>query len=80
MDKELQSYYEERFSMTATKGWQDLLEDVAGMKAVVCDIQNAANGEQLAFRKGQKDILEWLEGLRKNAETAYEELNKDESL
>ena len=80
MDKELQSYYEERFSMTATKGWQDLLEDVANMKAHVCDIKNAANGEQLAFRKGQRDILEWLENLRKDAEVAYEELSKDESL
>lgn len=80
MDKELQSYYEERFSMTGTQGWTDLLDDVAKMKAVVGDIRNASNGEQLAFRKGQLDILEWLENLRNQAIEAYDELKNDASL
>ena len=31
MTPELQKYYEDRFSMMATQGWKDLLEDIDNM-------------------------------------------------
>jgi hypothetical protein len=80
MDKELQSYYEERFSMTASKGWADLIEDAGRMADNIRDIRNANNGEQLAFRKGQIDILDWLLNLREQAKLAYEEIQIDASI
>jgi hypothetical protein len=49
MNQELQKYYEERFSMMATEGWQDLLEDIDNMieplikKGYRCKIFNVLN-------------------------------------
>jgi hypothetical protein len=31
IDKKLQEYYESRFSMMSTQGWQDLMEDAQTM-------------------------------------------------
>lgn len=77
MNKELQSYYEERFSMMATKGWKDLMEDVDKMLEVVSNIDNSNTGDQLHFRKGQKDIITWLTTLKETSERAYEELKNE---
>ena len=38
MTPELQKYYEERFSMMATTGWSDLMEDIDNMIAALNNI------------------------------------------
>ena len=35
MNKELQQYYEDRFTMFTTKGWKDLVEDLQRIKKMV---------------------------------------------
>jgi hypothetical protein len=35
MNRELQDYYEERFSMCSSQGWKQLIEDVQLMKPEV---------------------------------------------
>jgi hypothetical protein len=78
LDKELQNYYEEAFSMMATPGWKTLMEDVSKIKANFSDITSVTDAQQLFFRQGQVDNLNWLLGLKGLYEQAYEELTSEE--
>lgn len=78
MDKELQIYYENAFSMMATPGWKTLMEDVSKIKANFSDITSVTDAQQLFFRQGQVDNLNWLLGLKGLYEQAYEELTSEE--
>ena len=74
MDKELEIYYEETFSMMSTKGWAMLIEDFQKLKASLNDLSTVADTQELYFRKGQLDILNWLLGLKSSYEKTYEDL------
>ena len=75
VDRELQQYYEEQFSMFATKGWVDFTEDMQNLYDAVYDINTVENLETLYFRKGQLDILNLLLERKKSYEAAWEDLN-----
>lgn len=77
MDKELQRYYEDAFSMMATQGWQDLMEDVLRIKNSYDKLSAVTETQPLDFRRGQLDILEWLYGLKRLYESAYDELQAE---
>lgn len=74
MDKELQVYYEETFSMMSTKGWTLLMEDFQVLKASLNDLSTVADTQELYFRKGQLDILNLVLQRKEVCEKAYEEL------
>lgn len=74
MNKELEEYYTERFSMMASKGWKQLIEDAKIMRDNYANISSINTGEELHFRKGQLDILDWLLTLKEVSENAFEEL------
>lgn len=76
MDKELEKYYEERFSMMATQGWKDLMEDVDNMVNALNNIAIVQDEKDLMFKKGELSILTWLKTLRQVSERAFEELNE----
>ena len=76
MNQELQTYYEERFSMMATKGWIDLLEDIDNMIEPLNNISTIEDEKSLQFRKGELSILTWLKNLKQVSERAYEDLNE----
>ena len=76
MDKELQKYYEERFSMMATQGWKDLMEDVDNMVNALNNISVVQDEKDLMFKKGELSILTWLKTLKEVSERAFEELNE----
>ena len=61
MDKELQQYYEDRFTMFTTKGWKDLVEDIQDEKT-------------LFARKGELRIMNWLINLKDVSEQAHQDL------
>lgn len=77
MDRELQQYYDERFSLFATKGWQELLEDLEVMLEQYEDITKIPDEQTLWYRKGQVDILQYLLNLKKLTEQTYEELSNE---
>ncbi len=79
MDKQLEKYYEERFSTMATKGWKQFLEDVQGIFDAVNKVAPIQNELDLYFRKGQLDILQWVLTLKESSEQAYEALQLDSS-
>jgi hypothetical protein len=73
IDKELQRYYEDRFSMMASPGWKDLVEDLQNMSNQYADIRNCSDLFNLDFRKGQVDIC----NLKHVSEQAWEEINEE---
>lgn len=75
MTPELQAYYDNRFSTMATQGWQDLVDDATEMFKAVNNLAPVVNEQDLYYRKGQLDILQWLLSLRDSSAAAYEQLS-----
>ena len=80
MAPELQRYYEQAFSMMATKGWKDFMEDVQRIADSYDKLSSVTETHTLDFRRGQMDILNWMLGLRTAYERAYEELEQETHL
>ena len=78
MERELQDYYENRFSTMATKGWEDFIEDTQNLYDAYNKINTADSFEEFHKRKGQIDILQWILSLKGASEQAYEELKNEE--
>lgn len=75
MAPELQQYYEEQFSMMATQGWADLVEDFQKLKESINDITLTTDTQDLFLRKGQLDILDLILKRKETCEKVYEELS-----
>jgi hypothetical protein len=78
MQKELQDYYESRFTMMATKGWSDLMEDVEIMMKATDTLTGIDTEQQLQFKKGEMSILNWLKNLRDASAEVYDQLVQEE--
>ncbi len=78
MNRELQDYYEERFSMMASKGWKDLMEDIELMLESTDTVSGVDTEQQLWYRKGEISIMTWLKNLRESSTEVYEQLQKEE--
>ena len=74
MEITLQKYYEDRFEMMGTPGWQDFIEDVQALFTTYNGINSIETFEEFQKRKGQVDILQWLLSLKDVSEQSYEEL------
>ena len=75
MDKDLQKYYEDSFTMMSTQGWKDMMEDLQKLKSNINDVTLTTDTQDLFFRKGQLDILELVLNRRETCEKVYEELS-----
>lgn len=80
MDKVLQKYYEDRFSMMTTEGWKDLVVDAQVMLDTYNTLESVSTEKDLWFKKGQLDILRWLVELKGVSERAWEELNAEKNI
>jgi hypothetical protein len=78
MNKELQDYYENRFTMMATQGWIDLLEDLEIMIEATNTLAGVDTEQQLHFKKGEMSILNWIKNLRDASAEVYEQLQQEE--
>ncbi len=76
IDKQLEKYDEDRFSMMSQQGWQDLLEDVELIIEANNNIGGISTLEELYFKKGELSILNWIKSLKEVSEKAYEELHE----
>ena len=79
MDKELQEYYESRFTMFTTKGWKDLVEDVQKIKDSI-KVEDIQDEKTLFARKGELRIMNWLINLKDVSEQAYQELKNEDTV
>lgn len=80
MDEKLQAYYEARFSMMATDGWKDLIEDAQAMFDALNNVLPIQNESELNLKKGQLDILQWILSLKGSSEQSYEQLMSGDSV
>jgi hypothetical protein len=76
MAPELQTYYEETFSMMATEGWKLLMEDLSQLKNTVNELSTVSDAQILFHRQGQLDILNLLLNRKEACSRAYEELQE----
>jgi hypothetical protein len=74
LDKDLQTYYEDRFSTMATAGWAQFIEDVQALYDSYDKINSVATHDEFLKRKGQIDILQWVLSLKEVSSQSYEEL------
>lgn len=74
MDKALQTYYEETFSMMATEGWKALIEDFEKIKTSLNNVYTVKDEQQLKFRQGQLDILDLVLNRKAMCEEVYEDI------
>jgi hypothetical protein len=79
MNRELQEYYENRFEMMATKGWNDLLEDLELMISTTDTVRGIDTEQQLHFRKGEMSIMNWIKTLKESSNEVYEQLQEETS-
>ena len=77
MDKELQDYFENRFSTMATIGWKDFIEDTQALYDSYVQVSTVNSVEDLYKRKGQLDILQWVLNLKNVSEQTYKELQDE---
>lgn len=77
MDRELQDYYEERFSMCSSKGWKQLIEDVEKMKEAVDTLQGVETIDSLHFKKGELSIIQWILSLEQSSREVYDQLQEE---
>jgi len=73
MDIVLQRYYEDRQTMTSSKAWNDLMEDIKGIMAAT-DTLSGVTVDTLNFKQGEMSILRWLVNLADVSNEAYEDL------
>jgi hypothetical protein len=79
MDNKLQAYYEARFSMMATEGWKDLIEDAQNFFDGINKVATVQNENDLFMKKGQLDVLQWLLSLKDSSAQTYEQLMSGDS-
>lgn len=78
-DKALQNFYETMIALHSEEGWRMFMEECARLRAHVTDINNVDETTTLDFRKGQRDILDWLLHQHEIIPAAYEELLKQDA-
>ena len=79
MDKELQKYYEDRFTMFATKGWKDLVEDLQRIKKSI-KVEDIPDEQTLFVRKGELRLINYLLSLKEVSDKTYQDLQNEDSV
>lgn len=79
IDKELQTYYENRFELFSTAGWQDLMDDAQKLFDSLNQVLPIQTEADLHLKRGQLDILNWILSLKNVSEQSYEQLMSGDS-
>ena len=77
MEKSLQRYYEETFSMMSTEGWKYLIEDLKELEANLDNVRTVKDEHSLNYRLGQLDILDLILNRKKTCEEIFEQLQQE---
>ena len=77
MEKSLQRYYEETFSMMSTEGWKYLIEDLKELETNLDNVRTVKDEQSLNYRLGQLDILDLILNRKKTCEEIYEQLQQE---
>lgn len=78
MSNEDLEFYERRFDLFALRGWTDLVEDFEQLKKNLESLSQISTEQDLWYKKGQVEMINYLIQLKTLTEQAYEELiNED---
>lgn len=77
INQELKKYYENRFSMMSSDGWNDLIIDVEIMFDATNRLDGIDDEKSLQFKKGEVSIMRWILTLKENSRIAYEQLKEE---
>jgi hypothetical protein len=78
MDKELEVYYDNQFSMMSQPGWLDFLATVEAMTSKESQIMHVTGVEDLYKRQGRLEILSWIKGWKSACEDTLKRLKEEE--
>jgi hypothetical protein len=78
MAPDLEKYYDNQFSMMATEGWKDIIEDFKELEKNLSNVRTVADDHTLHFRLGQLDILDLILKRKDTCEKVYEELQHED--
>lgn len=79
MSKDDLEFYERRFDLFAQQGWTDLVEDFEQLKQNLSDLAQISTEQDLWYRKGQIEMINYLLQLKTLTEQAYEEAINENS-
>jgi hypothetical protein len=74
MEQELQHYYDNRFTLCASVGWKQLLEDLQQSRNELAKIENINSQEELWKNKGKVEVLDYILNLKEISEKVYQEI------
>lgn len=78
MNQDDLEFYERRFDLFVQEGWKDLVEDFEQLKKNLSDLAQISTEQDLWYRKGQIEMINYLIQLKTLTEQAYEEaINED---
>ena len=60
MDKELEKYYSDLQEMFLTNGWKELIKELADNSVNINSVKATIDNNNLHFRKGQLDTIEYI--------------------
>lgn len=80
MTPELQKWYEDQFSLFNCEGYTALIKQINDLRANYESLRNLQNEEDLRFRKGQLDILDWLASWQNSVEQNYKDLQSEDAV
>ena len=78
MDKELQEYYDNYFSLFQHAGWKQLMEDLEDTTESF-DVLKLKDAKELHYAQGQLNILNTLLNWKDSMSNAYENIKQEES-
>jgi hypothetical protein len=78
MDTDLKKFYDDARDMFQTPGWRNFIEDLANAYLGLNDIASVRNAEDLFYRQGQGNIINYVLGYEESLAAAEEEAEAEQ--
>ena len=78
MTQELETYFNNYFSMFRSEGWKQLISDLQGNVGQINSVEMTTDNDNLNFRKGQLAILATILNLETQIDNAHAEAESEE--
>tara|TARA_R110000796_G_scaffold190040_1_gene306788 strand:+ start:703 stop:942 length:240 start_codon:yes stop_codon:yes gene_type:complete len=77
MDKELEKYYSDLQEMFLTNGWKELIKELIDNSININSVKATIDNNNLYFRKGQLDTIEYILNLESTIDLLQAEDNNE---
>mgnify|MGYP003112054785 FL=1 len=80
MTQELETYFNNYFSMFRSEGWKQLISDLQSNVVQINSVEMTTDNDNLNFRKGQLATLATVLNLETQIDNAHEQAESEESV